>query len=65
MLSLPMASEERIKLEELEEPTRFNNLLSPYKDWPGLANINVYGTWFGQQPIGREGFINISTEGPC
>lgn len=44
MLSLPMASEERIKLEELEEPTRFNNLLSPYKDWPGLANINVYGT---------------------
>lgn len=35
MLSLPMALEERIKLERLEEPTRFNNLLSSYKEWPG------------------------------
>lgn len=34
-LSLPMASEERIKLERSEEPTRFNNLLSPYKEWQG------------------------------
>lgn len=38
MLPLPGAFEGRIKLEELEKPTRFSNLLSPCKEWPGQYN---------------------------